>query len=104
MQGIFGHTKDPKYKDIASNKLLLNSHITTHEITNADSMFGPNLVGARGKKVGNKPSSVDIEENVKIPEYFYRLHKFVMLTADVIFFQWKRVHDNIRKEAKVHNN
>ena len=65
-----GHTKDPKYKDIASNKLLLNSHITTHEITNADSMFGPNLVGMRGKRARNNKSRTETEEYVKIPEYF----------------------------------
>ena len=48
-------------------------------------MFGPNLAYVRRNIVRNKPSRVDTEEYVRITEYFYKLHKFVMLTYDVMF-------------------
>ena len=63
-------------------------------------MFVPDLAGVRGRKV-RKKSTVDMEEYVKNPEYFYKLHKFVTITADVFF---KFVHDDISKEAKVRDS
>ena len=33
-------------------------------------MFGPYLAGVRGNTAINKPSTVDAEEYVNIPEYF----------------------------------
>ena len=33
----------------------------------------------------NKSSRVNMEEYMKIPEYFYKIHKFVTLTSDVVF-------------------
>ena len=59
-----------KYKDIVRNKGLPNFPITTYEITNANTMYGPNLSGVRGKTAVNKPNSVDTEEYVNITEYF----------------------------------
>ena len=38
----------------------------------------------RGKTVRQKPDRVETEET-PIPRYFYGLHKFVTLTADVMF-------------------
>ena len=54
-----GHPIYSKYKDMASNKLLPNCHITTYDITNANYMFGPNLSGVGVKTVTDKPSRVD---------------------------------------------
>ena len=70
---------------MVSNKLLSNRPITTHDITNETFMLGPILECVRGKTARNKPSRVETEEYVKIPEYFYKLHKFVNLTSDVMF-------------------
>ena len=39
----------------------------------------------RIKTVINKPNRVSTEECVNITEAFYKLHKFVMLVADVMF-------------------
>ena len=71
---------------MVSNKLLLNLTITTHDTTNVNSMFGPNLADVRGNKVINKPGRLDMEEYVNISEYFYKLNKFVRLPDDVMFF------------------
>ena len=48
-------------------------------------MFGPDLAGVRGKTVRKKPSRVEKEEYVKIPEDFYKINKLVTITADLIF-------------------
>ena len=54
-----------------------------------------------GKNRKKNPSRVETDEYLNILEAFYKLQRFVMLTADVIYFQFKYVHDNIRKENKV---
>ena len=85
LHGMVEHPIDRKYNDMLIKKLLPNFPIATDEITNINSMFGPDLVCVRGKKVRNKPSRVDMEEYVKISEYFYKLHMSVTLMADVMF-------------------
>ena len=49
LQGMVGNPTDRKDQDTVSKKLLPNCPITTHEITNANSMFGTNLAGVWGK-------------------------------------------------------
>ena len=73
LQLIVGHPRDSEYKAVMSNKLLPNLTIITYEIINVNSMFGPDLSGMRVNTVINKPSLVDMEEYVQIPEYFYKL-------------------------------
>ena len=40
---MVGNTTDQEYKDMVRNKLLPNYPIITHDINNANSMFGTNL-------------------------------------------------------------
>ena len=82
---MVGNPIDRKYKDKASNKLLPNFPITPHDITNANSMFVPDLLGVKGNVVGNKPSMVETQEYMNTPEYFYKLHKFMTLAVNVMF-------------------
>ena len=85
IQVMLGHPTDRRYKAVVSNKLLTNFHITSYEITNKNYMFGIDLSDVRGNKLRYKPSRLDREEYVKISEYFYKFHKFVALTDDIIF-------------------
>ena len=78
-----GHPTYCEYKDMGSNKTLPNCPITTHDITTANSMFGTDLSGVRVKTTRNKPSRVDTEEYVNIPEDFKNCTCFLM--AGVIF-------------------
>ena len=70
IQVMVGYPTDREYKDMVNIKLLLNFSITTHDITNTNSMFGTNLVYARRKTVRNKQRRVNVEEYVNIPEDF----------------------------------
>ena len=85
MQVMVVHPTDREYKDVASNKLVPKFPIITHDITNANSTFGTNLAGLRVNSARNKPIRDYMEEYVNISEYFYKLHKLVMLTANVMF-------------------
>ena len=77
---MVGHSTDFKYKDMVSNKLLPNSPIASHDITNENYIFEPDLNTSI-----DKPSKVGMEEYVNIPEDFYKLHNFVTLTSAVMF-------------------
>ena len=70
LQGMVGHPADREYKGVVSNKLLPDFLFTTNDITNANSIFGPNLAGVRVNRVIKKTSRVDTEEYMKIPEVF----------------------------------
>ena len=69
-----------------SNNLLLKSAITIYDITNAEYISGTDLAGLRGKKQPKKSNKAETEECVIILEYLYKLHKFVTLMVDVMFF------------------
>ena len=58
---MLGHPIDHKYKYMVSNRLLLSFPITTHDITNANYMFGTDLEYVGGNTVIKKSSRVDTE-------------------------------------------
>ena len=68
----------------SSNSVIKNCPVTTWDIANATAIFGPNQAAMRGKTVRQKPDKVETEF-IPIPRDFYELHKFVTLTADVMF-------------------
>ena len=41
----------------------------------------------RGKTTRKIPNGVDTEENITLLIYFYKLHNFVTLIADAMFFK-----------------
>ena len=66
-------------------KLLLNFPITAHNINNTNYMVGHDQSIVGGKAEINKKISMDTGEYTKITEDFYKLKKFLTLTADVMF-------------------
>ena len=54
-------------------------------VGNPNSMFGTDLLGVRVKVVIKKLSGSKTKEYVKIPEYFYKIHELLTLTADIMF-------------------
>eukprot|EP00957_Ditylum_brightwellii_P179193 13652001-Ditylum_brightwellii.AAC.1 len=67
-----------------SRKTLDNCPIVASDVTNAQTIFGPNRPGLKGKTVRQRPERIE-PEYLGIPRDFYRLHHFVTLTADVMF-------------------
>eukprot|EP00957_Ditylum_brightwellii_P057853 4387055-Ditylum_brightwellii.AAC.1 len=67
-----------------NGKIIDNCPIVTSYIVNTRAIFGPNCPGLQGKTVRQRPEQIE-PEYLGIPRDFYRLHHFVMLTADVMF-------------------
>ena len=64
--------------------LIANCPIPLNDTSTAYAIFGENLAGVRGNTVLRGPKRV-VTDYVKIPRNFFALHKFVTLTADVMF-------------------
>ena len=84
LQGRVGYPADAKFANLVSSNSLKHSPVTASDAANAHTMFGPNLEGLRGKTVRQRPRRVETGY-LRIPRDFYELHKFVTLTADVMF-------------------
>ena len=84
MQARLAHPTDDEFKQMVRSKSLDNCSVVADGVTNARSIFGPNLPGLRGKTVRQRPERV-VPEYLRILRDYYRLHRFVTLTADVMF-------------------
>ena len=84
MQARMAHPTDESFKQMVSGKTLDNCSIVASDVTNAQTIFGPNRPGLKGKTVRQRPERIE-PEYLGIPRDFYCLHHFVTLTADVMF-------------------
>jgi hypothetical protein len=83
-QAMIGHPTDAQFLDMVRSNTIKNCPIKPTHIANALTIFGPSAAGVRRKTVRCKPEQVEAEPGC-IPDDFHRLHKFVILTADVMF-------------------
>ena len=85
-QAMVGSPSERHFAELVSKNCtaLKTIPVTCSDLTNARAIFGPDLSGVRGKTVRQKPDRVETKES-SIPQYFYGLHKFLTLTADVMF-------------------
>jgi hypothetical protein len=79
-----GHPTDAQFMEMVRNNTIKNCPIKPTHITNALSIFGPSIEGVHGKTVRRKPEQVEAELG-HIPDSFDCLHRFVVMTADVMF-------------------
>ena len=81
-----GHPSEKHFESIVSEKNAPNfdSPVTVADVRRAKVIFGQEREGLRGYSVRKAPKRVKVEL-VEIPRDFYKLHKFVTLTADVMF-------------------
>ena len=70
MQSMIAHLPDEKYKELVSSQSLLDSGVTVDDITNAKSLFGPNLPRLLGGMTRVKPSRVEVHHNPEFRETF----------------------------------
>jgi hypothetical protein len=84
-QAILGHPSSKELSQVVSNNFgINNSPINPIDISKADTIYGCDLGGIRGKTVRKKPERVQ-GGIIKIPKDFYKLHHFVTLTADIMY-------------------
>jgi len=80
---LLGSPSDRDLKYLVSTQLN-DCPITVHDVTRANSIYGPDLKALRGKTVRNAPEHVQ-PDYVEIPKDFLLLHRSVTLVADVMF-------------------
>jgi hypothetical protein len=79
-----GHPTDTQFLKMVSNNSIKNCPVKPKHIANVHSIFSPSIAGVRGRTTHQKPERVEAAVG-RIPDDFHRLHKFVILTADVMF-------------------
>ena len=84
LQAMLTYPTDEKLMEMVSESGFKNCDTTASDVKVSKAVFGPNRAAMRGKTVRQKPKRVNAEY-VTIPRDFYELHKFVTLTADVMF-------------------
>ena len=85
-QARIGNPPDERCKGIVIVRSLKHCPVTVEDIANAHAILGPNR--ARLKGVATRQPvhfTKTMGERLKIPRDFYRLHKSVTLTADLMF-------------------
>jgi hypothetical protein len=84
-QAMTGHpSSDAQFQAMVSNNSIKNCPVRPEHTSNARSIFGPSIAGVQGKTVCCPPERVEAVLS-PIPEDYHCLHKFFMLTADVMF-------------------
>ncbi len=83
-QAMTGHPTDAQFLKLVRNNSIKNCPVKPDHITNAHSIFGPSITGVRGRTTRQKSERVEAAVG-SIPDDFHRLHKFVVLKADMMF-------------------
>ena len=85
LQGLVGSPSEKDFKGMVSGNLIKNCPIDGVDISNARTIFGPDLKGVRGKTVRRKPQPVTEEDYVAIPRETVLRNRVITLSADVFF-------------------
>jgi hypothetical protein len=83
-QAMTGHPTDAQFLKLVRNNSIKNCPVKPDHITNAHSIFGPSIAGVRGRTTRQKPERVEAAVGCILDD-FHCLHKFVVLTADMMF-------------------
>jgi hypothetical protein len=83
-QAMIGHPTEAQFIEMVRNNTIKNCPIKPDHIANALTIFGPSTARVHGKTVCCKLEQVEAEPGC-ILDNFHHLHKFVVLTADVMF-------------------
>ena len=87
MQRRIGHPLDERFKEIVSlgKNGLQNCPITASDVSKAPVIFGPNCTRIPGATTRDTKVLRVKEQRVAIPRGFYKIHKMMTITADVMF-------------------
>ncbi len=80
---IGNHSKED-FKGMVCGNMIKNCPVTPDAITNARTIFGPDLPSLQGKTVWRTPASV-VSEYVSVPREVVERNKIVTLAVDVFF-------------------
>ena len=83
LQSMLGGPGKADYEGMLRAKMIDDCPITV-DIKNAHSIFGPDMVGLRGRTTRKRPEHVEIKL-VDIPKNIISQHKYCLLVADIMF-------------------
>jgi hypothetical protein len=83
-QAMMGNPSKKDYKGMVSNNLIPNCPITSKDVSNARTIFGPDLASIQGKTVQRASESV-VTDYVAMPQTIIQANKVITLAADVFF-------------------
>ena len=81
--GMIGHPSERNFKSMVGNNIIQNCSVTPSDVTSDNTIFCPNLAGARDKTVQQNMDSVVMNYS-DTPKSFLKLHKFLSLVADMM--------------------
>ena len=83
-QAMIGNPSEKDFKGLVSSNMIANCPFSQNDVTNARSIFGPDLASVRGKTVRRTPAPV-VADYVAVPRSLVEANKIVTLAADVFF-------------------
>ncbi len=83
-QVMIGNPSKGDFKGMVSGNLIKNCPVATTDITNARTIFGPDLVSVQGKTVQRTPAPV-VADYVAVPCSLVEHNNVVTMAADVFF-------------------
>ncbi len=83
-QGLIENPSESNFKGMVRGNMIQNCLITSDDITNVRTIFGPDLASIRGKTVRWTPATV-VADYVEVPRSLVQNNKVVTLAADVFF-------------------
>jgi hypothetical protein len=83
-QGMMGHPTDRDFLGMVRANMITNCPVTVSAAENANTIFGPDLAGVRGRTVRRPPDAVRTDY-VQLPRVILERYRMVVLTADVMF-------------------
>ena len=84
LQAMMGSPAKADFEGLVCGKLIEDRPVDVVDLCIAHTILGPDLVGLRGQTVRRWSERVTADI-VAIPWDFVLLHKFVVLTADIMF-------------------
>ncbi len=82
--GMLGNPSTGYFKQMVRGNMINNCPVTSNTITNACTIFGPDLARLKGKTVRRMPALV-AADYVAIPKEVVKQNKIITLAADVFF-------------------
>ncbi|KAL7480380.1 hypothetical protein ACHAW6_006074, partial [Cyclotella cf. meneghiniana] len=84
LQSMVGGPGLADYAGMVREKMIEDCPVDHVDLKNAHTIFGPDLASIRGRTVRRKPERVEVRV-VAVPRDFLKLHRFITLTADIMF-------------------
>eukprot|EP00804_Cyclotella_cryptica_P005871 CCRYP_000147-RA/>CCRYP_000147-RA protein AED:0.12 eAED:0.13 QI:0/0/0/1/0/0/3/0/1214 len=84
LQAMLGSPTRADFEGMVCGKLIADCPVDVVDLKNAHTIFGPDLAGIWGRTVRRRPERVTTDI-VAVPQDFVQMHKFLVLTAGVMF-------------------